>query len=269
MAIWTAYYDASGKEHEVDKPLVIGAVVSTGEGWLQFEREWDDVLATYGMPYAHMSEVAQWSGPFAAWWKDRPDQKLRKDARRAAFVARLASVIERNVRVMLGLHMRPSSFHAVNREYVLARKWCPSPFPLLARMCSWSVEEWMSRHHPGESLIHLIEAGDDGEGALRRAVAAGLPDVRLYPTPAQDAATGKWVRQFEAADFLAYEHRLFAQRWYFDDDRYNPRTPGDDNLRRSFGALALGERSLMRRVRKEELLKMCRTLPDLFPPRVG
>jgi len=43
ISMFTAYFDASGSPDE-GKALVVAGYVSTGEQWLEFDREWQSLL---------------------------------------------------------------------------------------------------------------------------------------------------------------------------------------------------------------------------------
>src|SRR5947209_8051688 len=83
MALFQAYYDASGTQSAPDGGLCVVGLVSSEEKWLKFEPRWEAVLNEFGVTAHHMKEF---TGPapkseFAKWGRD--------SERRARYLAAL------------------------------------------------------------------------------------------------------------------------------------------------------------------------------------
>src|SRR4051812_11384869 len=68
MAVFKAYYDASGKEKTPGRVVVAG-VLATVEKWAGFERSWDKVLTEYGISFHHHKDYVASNGDYAKWGK--------------------------------------------------------------------------------------------------------------------------------------------------------------------------------------------------------
>jgi len=69
--MFTAYFDASGSPDE-GKAIVVAGYVSTGEQWLEFDREWQSLLEQETVSQFHMRDFAHSLREFAEWKGDEP-----------------------------------------------------------------------------------------------------------------------------------------------------------------------------------------------------
>ena len=197
MTMWTAYYDASGDDSDVEQPLVAVGVVSSVADWLEFEREWDTVLRRHGAPYLHMSDLAHWKKPYATW-------KEYGEAKRRPFLEDLIGVIERRVAKIFVDRIIPRHFKTVNDRFVFDAEYWQSPYGLIMLQCTSAIEVWVAREHPGSPLHHVVEKGDGGQNVINDIASdAGTP---LTVIPKKDPS-GNWFMPFQASDLVAYEHR--------------------------------------------------------------
>jgi len=201
MVMYSTYYDASGSQNLADKPLVVVGLLSTEEKWLKCEREWDQALEEFEVPYLHMKEFAPGAGPFESWKDDKP--------RRAEFLERLIKVLKRRVNIVFQYRLVPEIFRKLDLEYTLTEEW-GGPYALICGITIRVADDWFERHYPGDRLKHIVEKGDAGQGQLIKQT-LGFPNPPLLQTKV-DPTTRRHFVPFQAADLLAYEARVNIQR---------------------------------------------------------
>src|SRR5438105_2658844 len=83
IAMFRAFFDGSGKE-EQHRIVMFGGWVATAKKWSEFQKRWNGILRSFGVPYFHMKEFAHSVGAFKRGWKgDEP--------KRRAFLAELVT----------------------------------------------------------------------------------------------------------------------------------------------------------------------------------
>jgi len=246
---FTAYYDRSGRQDEVDRPLVSAAVLSTVDRWLAFDKEWNAALGDYGVAYLHVKEFNHGIGAYEPWKDDKP--------KRAKFIDRLVRIAKRAVPITFGLRVTPNDFHAVNNRYRLADGWLETtPYSFLSTSIVGRVEKWADENHPGEPLQHVFESGDYGQGPLSKLTQ--LRWLNLSIQPAFNEKTGCYVTPFQVADFVAYELRTHVERRIA-----NSPIPARGSYRARREAVSLE----MREFDQRGLFQMCRENPEMWPRR--
>src|SRR5665213_2319100 len=81
MAMYTAFFDASGN-HESPAAMFVAGLVASADEWLAFEREWLALLSANGMesPF-HMTDFKAGAPPYGEWLRDIPKQhKFEREA---------------------------------------------------------------------------------------------------------------------------------------------------------------------------------------------
>ena len=69
MADFTAYFDGSGSPH--DTPVVtVAGFIATADQWGEFERNWRDACASFGVSALHMRDYAHSRREFENWKGD-------------------------------------------------------------------------------------------------------------------------------------------------------------------------------------------------------
>ena len=249
MAIYTAYYDASGTEGDRDRPLVVAGLLASVVGWRRLEREWEATLKRFKVPYSHMKEYAHSTGPFKKW--------KGKDEQRAAFLAALARAL-RHVRAGRAFRVLPSDFYVVDREYDLSGVMnspgpLGGPYTVSAGNCIASFEVLRRKKHPRQEFEHVVAKGDQGQPRFDYLMR--LEGIIPIIKPHKDPRTGRYLRPLEAADLVAYEIGLRISHLLTGSGR---------QLRKSLRAI---QRSVPLRVKKQTqgtMREMCREHPDLF-----
>lgn len=252
MAVYTAYYDASGAQHFTKGALAVVGLASYESHWMRFERDWQAVLTKFRVPYFHMKEFAHSTGPYVSW--------RGKEEMRAAYMAALIAALKRNVSKAFCAGVYMPDFHRVDEEYMLSEAWGnghpdSGAYAQCAHTCMSLVEDWMETRHPRDPIHHVFERGDSGLGAFLH----GMPVVGHEIPPSVSVVpkadkSGKRVRQLEGVDLIAWEFR----------NLYGMAVPGlPVNIRRSLVELVrhipheegcLDEKSLRQLCRDSEVL---------------
>lgn len=197
MAMFTVYFDASGSPDQ-GVALSVAGFIAPVEQWIEFDKNWRAALNAYGVSELHMKEFAPGSGEFASWKNDK--------RRRRLFLERLINIIKTRVHhsfvncVMLEHH------HKVGQMYPLLQGW--KPFAFAGNTCIDKVKHWaQNRNVPQEQIRYVFEDGDKDKGELikRCEIHHGL--IPTFLKKKQSTA-------FQAADLLAYEHRLANKKIY-------------------------------------------------------
>jgi hypothetical protein len=195
----TAYFDeAYGKGFNV----VCGWIASVEE-WNNFEVDWKLFLISYRIPYFHMKEFAQSTGPFAKWKNTKYF--------RARFLHDAWEIIKSRVRRGFVCGIQDALFDRMNRFYYLQEAF-PSCYALAGR----EAIDWAGRvaNAMREDVKCIFDDGGPDKGGLIQA--ADVVPISTHPIfkPSRDIqdrkmGTRKGIVQIQAADFLAYELRKF------------------------------------------------------------
>ena|SRR5437016_4805627 len=248
MAMFTAYYDASGQGSDKEGALVVAGVVATEDKHIQFEAAWRAVLGDFSVPYLHMKEFAHSVGAFAEW--------KGNESRRASFLGSLVGVMKRNLNKTFSVWLPIAEFKALTRQYSFPGP-LKKPFVFCASNCSGRIERWIDKQYHGQPVAHVFEAGDLGLGEFVNA-APHLRQGSVAAVPKVDPRSGKRLCQFEAADFLAWEGH----------DIYSDALAGERvKLRASFLEVRKQLPHDGQVFTKDGLTRMCREHPEIYPPR--
>ncbi len=250
MALFQAYYDASGSQSSPDSGLAVVGLVANEARWLRFERHWEDVLRDFGVTAHHHKDytVCARGSDFASW--------KGEDERRTQYLKALIGALNLGMNKGFVVVIPPDVLQAVNKEVTFG----DNGYALAANVCRRYVEKWLNKKHPSAELHHVFEDGDTGQGMLRDLVAfrdiiIGLRSP-LTVLPKKDPQ-GRRLRQFEAADLVAWEARRGVL-----DSLSPPRVPRG-SLIEIGNLLPIAGTTLT----ADRLLAICRKRPDLYPPR--
>lgn len=247
--MYWAFYDASGSQTAQEGSIVVLSLVATVDKWFKFDDRWDEVLETFDAPYFHMKEFAVGVGPFESWKDDK--------GRRAEFCRALIAVIKLNSNKVFLRAMHLGDFHRANAQYQLAEAFNvegrkdAGAYTMAAIMCHDAVDSWV-RDKKGGHVLHAFEDGDAGRKAAQVFIGKGA----LW-MPKKHEETGRRVRQFEAADFVAWEFRRVIKQYLHRGD----------GLRASFLSMRKNLQCDAGLINGEQLVMKCRENPDFTPPR--
>jgi hypothetical protein len=256
MAMWSAYYDASGNESDrCQRPLVVAGLLSTVEGWLIFERGWNAVLACpdFNIPYMHFSpfKTSRENTPFEGWQADRS----------AALRVALLGVIAETVAASLIVYTPLTVFNEVKRRYRVEDN-LGGAYSLAGSVCMGSLSEWVRIQRPGEPMRHWFEQGDEGQDAFGKLARREGFSPRFEPNP--DPVTKEGFRPLEGADFLA---GMYAEQLEREGAAMQDGVAALREVEGSWQSIAQQIRCMVRHQRLEGLVALCEKYPDLFPRR--
>jgi hypothetical protein len=201
----TCYLDEAGGV--VDTSTVVAGFVSTVALWEQFEIDWKLLLASYKLPYFHMKEFSQSTGPFKKW----------KDAKgtRARFSGEAIDIIRHRVQGALFFFVHHVIFDMVNRDYLL-KDTLYSPYAIAGRACVASVGV-LGQERGQEAQCIFEDGGPDKAGLVSALdVSFKMPGPSFQPSrdiTDKRGITRRGVVQLQAADFLAYELRKYRNEF--------------------------------------------------------
>ena len=197
--IWS---DTGGSESD-PHVLVPVALIATARKWARFNARWNRVLAGHKVQQLHMFEFAHFKGAFSSW--------RGEDARRRAFLAELISTIKHGINKTYITGVVLPDYREADSRFQLT-EMLGGPYSLGQAGALFRAFDWLWRTRPSQSGIQaFIEKGDAGQGAFMqflRRERSWLPEI----VPKVDPATGLAHPAFQAADFIAYEHRLAYQK---------------------------------------------------------
>ena len=198
MGMFTAYFDASGQEHE-HPYMVVAGFVSSVTAWLEFSEEWKAVLGQYGIKTFHATDCQNWKGEFKDW-KGQDNKRLR-------LWHDLIGVIKKTQFQKFGIGIEVKDW---NESFTAERKRQSkiNAYVLCSLACAERVMLWARRQYISTPIEYIYESGDPGSGQLK-----GHFDEMEYPAPSFKHKEDRMIGgifypatiPLQAADFLAYE----------------------------------------------------------------
>lgn len=245
MNEYRLYCDAAGgKDHGF---IVVAGYLSTFQKWMNFQVEWNKLLALFNVSYFHMKEFAQSKGPFKSWKNDEP--------KRIRFLSRAAQIIVSNVERSFGCIVRYADFEKVNQLYRLD-EIAGNPYALAGRTCVARTGLFLGDQ---QEVIYIFEDGDTGKGELMRILERDGHPAPIFRPSRDQIRNGRQVRgviPLQAADFAAYEMRKV-----FKDDPHE--TWPIYKYRKSLQALAdvPSDHGDWGKYEEKDLIKLCKEFP--------
>ena len=203
MAMFTAYFDASGNYQSPTAMFVSGAVASTDD-WIAFEAEWLALLDANGMkPPFHMKDFKSGAHPYEAW--------KNKLAKQQKFELAALDLIQRRAWYTFAQGIVIPDFDRMHATFDIPKSepWGKTINKPLAH-CGVAVvlrlNEWVQREAKKGKLdmqgdLEIIfDRGDMHRGEL----ASALRDVFSVEPGFKEAAK---FAPLQAADMLAWYHR--------------------------------------------------------------
>jgi len=195
MAMFIVYFDASGAPDQGVALSVAGFVARTEE-WIKFEKSWRIVLNAYKVKALHMKEFGPGAGEFARW---KDDKRQRKE-----FLQDLIGVIAARCANSFVNCVMLEPFREMDKKYRLSERH--KPLALAGTASIDKVLRWATRKRIDQNQITVaFEDGDKDKGDLMRCCESEFGFVPVFMKKRESAA-------FQAADLLAYEHRLANKR---------------------------------------------------------
>jgi hypothetical protein len=190
MPDYALYLDDGG--HPNDQPYVIVAgFLSSEQGWLAFETEWNQALKKHGIvPVFHMTDF----------------HGKRTKAEEGRVMDDLTGIIIKNVNFGFSVSVSMRDYRKVNDLYALEEA-IGTPFALASRTVASGVNRWKSEFlKPGEHLLVFVEEGTKHMGDMEEAFRRDeLPIPQRVP---------KSHPAVQPADLLAWETFHFSKSEY-------------------------------------------------------
>jgi hypothetical protein len=206
MAIFTAYFDASGSA--VDQPfIIVSGYVANYLQWKMFENEWGLCHAKYGLdiPF-HMAEfVAACEQPA---YKNQRNARadyvaIAQDPEKALDFLKQLSGIQR-VYVHCGIScIVPMSLYQGVSSLLDLRKVVP-PYALGARMCIERLHQWEKQFAIQQPAEYIFELGDFEQGQFTHLMVDEGQSPPIYKKKAEFAG-------LQGADEYAWEQFYFLK----------------------------------------------------------
>lgn len=205
LGMFTACFDASGKEHDQIAVIVAG-FISSATDWVDFEKEWKERLSRDGISCFHMVEFAHSYGEFAS---------LRNnEAKRRSLLSDLLEIIRSHAYRKFGCVI--SSEH-MQRHMTKQNvdKFHMNAYCLAGQMSVSQVDNWALYERIKTPIEIVFENGDAGKGALQQYLAHRIPEPIFRSkrdTKTKDGVTVPGFTPLQAADLLNYELLLGMRR---------------------------------------------------------
>lgn len=204
MSVYTAYYDAAGKQSQPDSTfLTVVGLLATETQWRSFCKAWSKALKELDLPYMHATEFSSGDHPFERW-------KGRRELREDALWKLIRVVMPRVTRccsltVNLGLCKKLASEYNVI-DIAGGGHSDAGAFSLCAAIARGSVCRWLEQNHPSDPVMHVFERGDLGWGALLRGSEAvpGLVETTTDLAKKKNPCSEEYWDFFQATDMIAW-----------------------------------------------------------------
>lgn len=216
MAKFIAFFDESGSPAE--QVVVVAGFVAAVEQWVEFERNWKDLLNAFNVSSLHMRQFAHSRGEFTDWVGD--------ERKRRRFLERAVNIICTRVRHTFASAVMMDEYRKVDAEYCLSE--FSKPYALAGCTCVNKVRKWGQKYMTKDDTIAFVfEDGADGKGQVMSSVKKEFGHTATFLKKDRHLA-------FQAADLLAYEH-LSANK---KAQKYGIGMVGFEDLRRPLQALS-------------------------------
>jgi hypothetical protein len=189
--VFKVYLDESGSPDDTTAVVVAG-FLATSEQWTEFESNWKEAMAAFGVTALHMKDFAHSVREFSAWKRD--------EQKRQRFLSRLINIIRTRVRRGFAHAVLMDDYRQVNRVFFLYD--IIRPYAIAGRTCVASAARWAQRHNIDENRIsYVFEDGAIDRGDLIHRLKRDGKFNFAFAKKSESAA-------LQAADLLAYEHLL-------------------------------------------------------------
>jgi Protein of unknown function (DUF3800) len=207
MAMFTAYFDASG--NGIDQPFVVVAgYVASYLQWRLFEDGWRKIHKDYSVeiPF-HMADFdAALTNPAYKHQKNvRLDYvDIAKDPARACEFLKRLCICQQTLTNCVVLSIVEMSTYNNISSLLDMRKVIP-PYALAARLCLVKIHEWEKTFGVQEPVECIFEEGDFEQGKFTELIIDEGSDAPIYKPKAKFAG-------LQAADHYCWENFFFLKR---------------------------------------------------------
>lgn len=217
MAIFTAYFDASGDRRS--RVLSVAGFVSLSSKWAKFEKEWRTLLPSTVRLFHMKDFVTSRKG-----WEKWKDHSIK----RIWLVSRLVACIRKHAHAGFSAMVGVNGYRRVDTEFALTEK-VTSPYSLVAFGCLKQLKDWATKKgiEPG-SVLCIFENGDEGQAEfIERAKKDGFNVI------SQSKAN---IRAFDSCDLAAWRAKAVYDDAFYRDFGINGK-PSLDRLHASLDEL--------------------------------
>ena len=212
MALFTVYLDESYGPADV---YSVGGYVATFEQWIEFAREWKELLVQEGVDYLHKADLEHCRGQFAMW---QGLSKQEQAANKLRVNKRACGIIRRRCNAGFAFSVIKSEWEAVDKG-----KWSTwfgdNFYAAGALNCMRQIAAvWAKQYNRTETMDYIFEKGATGWTEVDRMLrifdsneitkdAYKLRGWNFEPKKDQTIKGTLYpgIVQLQAADFLAYE----------------------------------------------------------------
>ncbi len=187
MAYLEVYLDESGA-HKESPVVVVAGLVASKEQWVEFNREWKQLMGSEGVSALHMADLESPYGKFKDWKQDRKEILL----------IRLVDLIILHTEPYLayGCVIKKNEFETIKGQYPEIRI---SAYQLAGELFAASVHKWASNFPEIEGYSLCF---DRGQKLLNQTLPIA-DEQKIYGTIKKGDKSS--MPPLQAADFLAYE----------------------------------------------------------------
>jgi hypothetical protein len=194
MAIFSAYFDASGHPDNTDV-LTVAGYVGAVDSWVRFDREWQGILEAEGISAFHTTEFVSSQGEFASWKGREP----AKTERRRLTVEKLMGCVEKNCARFFRASVYLPDYERVDAAFMLSEQ-IGRPYAVCSSSVAYSLRNWANALGALDTLLYYFEDGDKDKGNFEQV------HLAAFGTPPRFLEKSKALA-FQAADFNAWKMR--------------------------------------------------------------
>jgi hypothetical protein len=196
--MFTAYFDASGQEHQ-HPYMVVAGFISSAKDWCSFSEEWKKTLHRYALQSFHAVDCQNYEGEFKKW--------KGQDAKRLRLWCDLLGLIKQYTYQKFGCGVViddwKTTFSQKRKEQLKLNAYI-----LCAMSCAERVKAWARRQNIKSPVEYVYESGDPGSGLLKPYMENDgfpAPQFKHKQDRIIDGVLHPATIPLQAADFLAYE----------------------------------------------------------------
>jgi len=244
MALFTAYFDASGEGQENQPLVIVSGFVANFQQWGMFQSLWERAHREAGaeLPFHMVDFMAACNNPHYAQQKNARADYVRlagnpQEAKKFLHHLALSEVTALSCGISCMVPMK--LYNEVNSVLYL-RELLP-PYALGARMCIEKLHQWEEKFEIEEPTEYIFESGDFEQGKFTSLMIDEGQNVPIYKS--KNDFVG-----LQAADHYAWEQSYFIKKRQRD-----PNFVARDDL----GLLIYGIPKLHVEPSLEKLIKLC------------
>jgi hypothetical protein len=208
MAMFTAHFDASGKErgHGRAPALYVAGWVAPTAKWTEFEKSWATLLRQFDIvvPF-HMTDFMAGKGKFRTWSGD--------EARKTAFRLEAVRLLQKTTDKPFAVGVVVRDLKWLFERYEVPATEPRHPYAWCSIMVCGQVAVWLTgragaKRTSRDSQVKIVfESGDDGRSEFEKKLWAKHRIEVAFETN-----YGKTFAPFAACDFLGWEFRNWISR---------------------------------------------------------